>query len=114
MAPFLPFPIIFEGQIITPTNLAFFHEFFQGGKICCYANFSVVLGPNFREKAKVSDGTNCLRGAPLSPVGESQQTIYCWEGKLTVRRIHFKYWETIMISRFHEGFSRFWSNLGYF
>ena len=46
--------------------LAFFQEFFQGGKIYCYANFfryanfSTVLGPNFR-------GANCLRGRPLLP-----------------------------------------------
>ena len=35
-----------------------------------------------------------------------QQTIYRWKGNLTASRIHFKYWENILISRFYKQFSR--------
>ena len=44
-------------------------NFFQGGKLYCYANFychSIVFGPNFREGQKFSGG-NCLRGTPPAP-----------------------------------------------
>ena len=60
--------------------LAFFQEFFSGGKIYCYANFfcyanfSIVFGPNFRG-AKVSERGKLPRGAPPPPpppVDESQ------------------------------------------
>ena len=34
--------------------------FFQGGKIYCYANFSIVLGPDFMGEAKVSEGVGKL------------------------------------------------------
>ena len=49
--------------------------FEEGGKIyCCanffcYANFSIIFGPNFRG-AKVSEGGTASGGAP--PVEESQ------------------------------------------
>ena len=36
----------------------------------------------------------------------SQQTIYRWKGNLTASRIHFKYWENILILRLYEQFSR--------
>ena len=43
-------------------NLAFFQEFFQGGKICCYA---IAFGPNFRRGKKSPGGrTASRRGAP--------------------------------------------------
>ena len=35
-----------------------------------------------------------------------QQTVYRWKGNLTASRIHFKYWENILISRYYEQFSR--------
>ena len=35
-----------------------------------------------------------------------QQTIYRWKGNLIESRIHFKYWNNILISRFYEQFSR--------
>ena len=35
-----------------------------------------------------------------------QQTIYRWKGNLTASRIHFKYWENILISRLHDQFLR--------
>ena len=50
-----------------PNTTGFLPEFFLsgGGKIYCYANFSLALGLNFRE------GQNSLRELP-SPVEESQ------------------------------------------
>ena len=33
-----------------------------------------------------------------------QQTIYRWKGNLTASRIHFKYWENILILRLYEQF----------
>ena len=49
--------------------LAFSLEFFQGGKIYCYANFycySIVFRPNFREVQKFSrGGQTALGGTPL-------------------------------------------------
>ena len=36
----------------------------------------------------------------------TQQTISRWKGKLTASRIHFKYWENILISRLYDQFSR--------
>ena len=57
--------------------LAFFWEFFQGGEIYCYANlfcyanFSIVFGPNFR--GTKSTGGKLPQGAPpVPPVEESQ------------------------------------------
>ena len=51
--------------------LAFFQEFFSGGKIYCYAkffcyaNFSIVFGPDFKGGgAKVSEGGKLHQGAP--------------------------------------------------
>ena len=43
---------------------------------------------------------------PLEPYILPQQTIYRWKGNFTANRIHLKYWENILISRFYEQFSR--------
>ena len=51
-----------EIKILKMSSLAFFQEFFQGGKIYCYANFfyyanfSIAFGPNFREGQKSPRG----------------------------------------------------------
>ena len=42
-------------------------------KFFCYANFSIVFGPNFSKGQKSLRGANCLRGRPpVPPVEESQ------------------------------------------
>ena len=56
-------------------NLAFFQEFFQGGKICCYA---IAFGPNFR-RGKKSPGGRTASGGALPPVEESQKKKTCPE-----------------------------------
>ena len=48
------------------SSLAFLQEFFQGGKVHCYANF-YCFRIKFRG-ATVSEGGNCLRGAPPVPL----------------------------------------------
>ena len=55
-------------------RLAFFQEFFQGGaKFFCYANFSIVFGPNFRGNKSLQEGGKLPQGRrPLPPVEESQ------------------------------------------
>ena len=56
-------------------------NFFQGGKIYCYANFFVMLIfllflAKFQRGAKVSGGgETASRGRPLPPVEESQNAI---------------------------------------
>ena len=60
------------------TNLAFFQEFFLGClllcQFSCYANFSIVFGPNFGG-GKVSEGGKLPHGGePPPPVEESQLT----------------------------------------
>ena len=59
-------------------------NFFQGGKIYCYANFfcyAIVFRPNFREGQKFSGGQTASGGRP--PVEESQ-------GFLSNRSVTFK------------------------
>ena len=54
---------------------------FQGGKIYCYANlfcyanFSVVFGPNFGG-CKSLWGANCLRGRPPAPCGRKPVMVH--------------------------------------
>ena len=60
-------------------HLAFFQEFFSGGgKIYCYVNFFVMLiSLLFSDQisgGKVSEGANCLRGAPPAPCGRKPDT----------------------------------------
>ena len=58
-------------------DLAFFQEFFSGGKIYCYENFfcyanlSIIFRPNFKG-AKVAEGELPQGGSPCPPVEESQ------------------------------------------
>ena len=59
-----------------PTELASFEEFFQGGKIYCYANFFYVNFLLFSDQisgGKSLRGGNCLRGCPPAPLEESQK-----------------------------------------
>ena len=55
-------------------------NFFQGGKIYCYANvycYSIVFGPNFREGQKFSKGENCLKGGALCrPCGRKLAVVF--------------------------------------
>ena len=54
-------------------------NFFQGGKIYCYANFfcyAIVFGPNFKKGRKFSGWANCLRGAPPCPPVEESQLLF--------------------------------------
>ena len=46
-------------------------NFFQGGKIYCYANFfcyAIVFGPNFREGQKFLGGQTASGGCPPAPL----------------------------------------------
>ena len=63
--------------------LAFFWEFFLGGKIYCYA---IVFGPNFKEGKKFSGGQTASGGAPplwkkaslLPHLSNKLLQIWCW------------------------------------
>ena len=59
-------------EIVMQPLLAFFQEFFAGCKIYCYANFSIVFGPNVMGGKSLR--RELLQGAPHvpSPVDESQ------------------------------------------
>ena len=47
--------------------------------------------------------TNNFRKTKMTP---DQQIIYHWERNLMARRIHFKYWKNILISRLYEQCSK--------
>ena len=56
--------------VSTVTNWLSSRNFFQGGKIYCYANFycySIVFGPNFREERKFSGGQTSSGGRLPAP-----------------------------------------------
>ena len=53
---------------------------FQGGKIYCYANFSIVFGPNFGEGTKISEG-GVLPPPPPPPMEESQLSSFRYHSR---------------------------------
>ena len=67
--------------------LVFFQEFF-GGKIYCYANFSIVFRPNFRG-AKVSEGEKLPQaGHLLSPPPIEESQIFYYNSIILQRTFH--------------------------